>query len=138
MFESEGYIVYDPSRERYKKSKLWRCIVKTDFDLPRYYRQFITKHTGYILNAPSWGSHITVVNGEKPINIENWNKYNNKKIQFTYDPNVRYSGDTFKHKYIGKYWFLAVYSDVLNEIREDLGLIKKINSKFHLTVGTLY
>ena len=136
MFKSTGKLIYDPIRYGYKKNKNWRCILTVDNDLTRYYRWVIKKEFGFILYEPSWKSHITIINGEKPLYEKLWKKHNNRKIDFVYDINIRWSGDTTDHKYIFKYWFLDVYCAEFNSLRQELGLSEK--SKYHITIGTLY
>lgn len=164
-FKSFGYLKYDPvsTATKYKK---WWLLLKCDDGLTSYYRWWIGKEFGYKIPSSSWlekagiepvtsnewlvtqhgvhttrsawGSHISVVRGEKP-NVERvWKKYENKKIWFEYNPEYMTNN--------GKHWWIKAISPQLEEIRTEMGLTPqptyrcwddgtiKINP-FHITIG---
>lgn len=163
--KSFGYLKYDPKNleTRYKD---WWLILKCDDNLTAYYRYWIEKC--YPFSVPSykwlekagiennldvywnitqhgvrtirsaWGSHISVIRGERPRDISLWKKYEDKKISFEYDPAYINTN--------GKHWWIRVISSELEEIRLELGLTaqpmyfhrqskeQRVNP-FHLTLG---
>lgn len=127
MFNSTGRLIYDPYA-RIKKRPWW-AIVKTDEELIRYYQYWIKQHYDVAFEKTVWGSHISVVRGQEPVNKAAWGKYKNEKISFDY------SHEVYRVQY-----FLCV--DVtcprLEEIRLELGLSRTPIAKFHLTIGRLH
>lgn len=91
----------------------WRLTVNVDQELTNYYRSLIPKWMD--VQRPRWPAHITVVREglEIPVHKEFWNKYNNKTIDFLYEPKV-FHGEVY-------YW-LNIYCLELEDIRSELGL----------------
>ena len=56
---------------------------------------------------------ISLVRKEIPKNLDAWGKYEGKKIEFKYSPDIQCDE---------RYWWLNVYSKTLENIREELGL----------------
>ncbi len=162
MFKSYGYLKYDPSN-RETRTEPWWALLKCDYGLVNYYRYMIKKNQAMEvysdvwsrdieinkrwpvkvldsrLHLSAWGPHISVTRGEAPPNPKLWGKYENEKIEFTYDP--RYLNTNGRH-----YWIRAV-SPRLEEIRRELGLTPQPTyydrsgklrvNPFHLTIGSL-
>lgn len=126
MFNSTGHLIYDPYA-RISQDPWW-LILKTDKGLMEYYQHWIKRHYDVTFENTVWGSHISVVRGQKPPNEKAWGKYKNEKISFTYSNRIYRA-----------HWFYCVdvYSDRLEEIREELGLPKQPKHGFHLTIGRI-
>jgi hypothetical protein len=163
--KSFGYLKYNPTHDR-TKFKDWWAILKCNKDLINYYQYWIGKSvlkgvhsdnwiektkldikpksswpiycSGIKLTRSAWGSHISVIRGEKPKNISAWKKYDGKKIWFEYDPLYINTN--------GKHWWVRIKSPELEKIRLELGLPnqptsfnkrrnKKSVNPFHLTIG---
>lgn len=165
MFQSFGYLKYDPKNieTRYKD---WWLILKCDDGLTAYYRYWIEKEYPYQVPSyrwldkaeiendlkiswmitqhgvrtirSAWGSHVSVIRGEKPENPDFWQKYENRKIKFEFNPEYISTN--------GKHWWVKVFSPELESIRMELGLTpqpmffhrqskeQRVNP-FHLTLG---
>lgn len=149
-FKSTGIIRYDPYRGNMKSNTDWWIVIATDADLVNYYAKQVVDNpvafgeTRIDLVAPSWGSHISIVRGEKPRDglKHLWKKYDGEKVEFEYSHIVRRSGDTTPGFHIDHFWFVDIWCDKLNEIRRELGLkaydtVKKAPFKYHLTIGRL-
>ena len=164
-FKSFGYLKYDPNNLK-TRFKPWWALLKCDEGLTAYYRGWIGKEFGYNLRSDNWmgkaglnispnklwpvtqhgvqttrsawGSHISIIRGERPADKSLWKKYENKKIWFEYNP------EYLNHN--GKHWWIKAISPQLEEIRIELGLTPqptyrcrnsgkmKVNP-FHLTIG---
>lgn len=135
--ELEGIIRYNPERKGLKTIQSC-CIIELDSGVSDFYRYLINKEYGINLVKPSWGAHISIIQGNDAKNSEkhlSWNKYEGRKIKFTYTPFPRFSGDT-DNKYGGDsgwFWFLNIQCDFINELRLELNL-GKLRSP-HLTVA---
>lgn len=127
FFESSGTLRYSINP--------YKLIVEVDKDLAKYYRSMIPKY--FKTNTQAYSPHISVVRNETPAKLEFWHKYEGEIIVFTYS-NIIYQNDTY-------YW-INVYSRQLEDIREELGLLRKsdfpsphrpleFDWTFHITVG---
>lgn len=128
---STGRLIYDPDMFKVAtKPAPWWLIVETDKGIVDYYNYMIQKRCGIKMLKPSWGSHISVVRGEKISQDYKhlWKAHNGKKIQFKYSNHVR-----FNHEY----WWVDVQSEELLDMREALGLRRKPIFSFHITVGKM-
>jgi len=104
LFLSSGKLVYSTL-------PIIRLVVEIDPDISKYYRSLIPKSISF--SVPMHPAHISVVRKEIPPNLHLWNKHQNEQIEFEYDSDVC----------IGKlYCWLKVHSQVLETIREELGL----------------
>jgi hypothetical protein len=164
MFKSYGYLKYDPvsSRTRYDE---WWAILRCDIGLSKYYRSMVENSASRIVpsdlwldsakldtsidkhwmvsirkfkTSPSaWGPHVSVIRGEKPLDLTAWKKYQDERVEFTYDP--RYINTN------GRHWWFRVKSPRLEEIRKELGLTPQPTfidyhgntrvNPFHFTIG---
>jgi hypothetical protein len=163
--KSFGYLRYDP-KHRATKFKPWWLLLQCNDELTAYYRNWIEKEHPYEIRSKdwlekacltpnvnkswpitqhgvkvtrsAWGSHISVVRGEKIPYKNLWKKYNGKKIWFEYNPEYLNTN--------GKHWWIRAVSPQLEEIRQEMGLTpqptyfdrrtKKIKvNPFHLTIG---
>jgi hypothetical protein len=168
VLKARGLIVYEPRRliERengnvvvgHKRTNIpWWVVVKTSESITNYYRTLIERdinplgienlgrnyekynHLVFKLQAPLWGSHITVCSGREEVKTEyqhNWKKYEGKVIEFEYSPEVYRNWNFF---------CIPVRSTFLEDLRDELGLPKIITREkhpvpgfnFHLTVGRI-
>jgi hypothetical protein len=94
--------------------------------LVAYYQYWLHKK-GVDINTSAWGSHVSIVRGERPANQDAWRKYQGKRVWFEYSPeNV--------HGRFG-YWWIEVRSPELERIRVELGLKPQPKKPFHITIG---
>lgn len=120
---------------RYSSRATHWVILDIEDDLTNYYRSLIPAHMP--TQKPRYSAHCTVVRAGKeiPLKLENWGKYEGKKIEFNYSPYVNVSD---------VYYWLNVYCDKLSEIRSELGLSPKSrwtlppegrHQCFHITIA---
>lgn len=103
-------------------------MLQCDWDIVRYYswllkRYGISIHKGSISKA-----HISFVKGEKPLNMDCWNK-DYGQIEFEYS-------HTLSHNDRGHVW-LDVWCPQLQQIRLDLGLTPFKGTNRHMTIGKM-
>lgn len=122
MFLGYGKLLYYPN---------WWLVVKVNEDVCRYYRKLIHFYNKPLrLNPAKHGAHITIIAGkyEKPKFECFWNKYQNERINFRYNPEIKNNGE---------YYWMEVECERIEDIREEMGLNKKIIYPWHLTVGNI-
>jgi hypothetical protein len=129
--ESKGTLIYDPhgrnAKTRSKVSDPWWLLLMCDNEIIRYANWWLKKRGVYIYGTSLYGSHISVIKGEKPPNKEAWKKYHGKKITFQYSNAINDNG---------KHWWYFVKCPELTSIRTELGLpAKPPYFRYHLTVG---
>lgn len=95
-------------------SKYYRCL---------FYREFPWKGK---LTRPVWGTHISIIRGEKVPNGNLWRLDENKIVEFEYEGGVQDNGE---------YYWLKVTCPYLSNLREKYGLSRDPRFGFHLTVG---
>ncbi len=113
---------------RYTSEKLY---VEVDPGIAEFYRALIPKY--YKVNRTRYDPHISVIREE--ITNNKWGLYNGTHITFEYD--------SFIHNNGGVYWWLNVQSEILNNLRLELGLPiwSKLSrppdgsDNFHITIG---
>lgn len=162
---SFGRLKYDPQHSETSFENWWLILI-CDKELASYYRYWVEKEWpceipsgawlhksqlnevsdkwivtqhGVKMCGSAWGSHISVIRGEKPRkNLNRWKAYENLKIEFEYFPETL-STNT-------KHWWMQIKSKQLEEIRKEFGLTpqptyfdkfsKKVEiNPFHLTIG---
>ena len=148
MEKSFGKIVYNPSTGKTRIDPWW-MIVSCGVGIVKYYqnliinsqtiedsskRVFSAKEDWVVkrkfkMTESAWGAHISSIRGEEPLNKQFWNKYNNKTIEFFYNPEQLQSN--------GYNWCIPVESEKLQEIRVELGLMNFPTIPFHLTIGAV-
>jgi hypothetical protein len=99
-----------------------------DDEISRYYRSLFYREFPYLgkLTRPVWGTHISVIRGEKIINSHLWKSDENKLIEFEYSGGVKDNGE---------YYWLSVSCPYLLDLREKLGLVREPRFGLHLTIG---
>jgi len=129
MFTSIGTIKVGPMTKSIKTDSSGWVVIKADNDLTRYYIKqfnFANRAKDIQLMFPAWGGHISIVRGEDIKDKNYLSSLNDKKISFSYDPEVKGNGNHF---------WLKVECPEAENIREKLGLYKKTRFDFHLTIG---
>ncbi len=128
---SSGRIIINPQPKGSHKTitKDWWMIIEVSEEIGRYYRKQLSTFSMAKYNdlsAPEWGSHISIVRGEHPLNSEVWNKWNGKQVHFEYANKVEIRDHSL-------YFWLAAKCPEAEEIRLELGLSKHPEYGFHLT-----
>lgn len=139
MFTAHGKLRYDP-RFRNRYDPWWALLECNDHDYS-FYRWITKQNRAYKMHSadwlkmvglpesdrvwtvdipygpvvrPAWGTHISVVRGEKPTNPDAWRKYQGKRFKFSYDPQYINTN--------GRHWWFRTICPELEEIRVELGL----------------
>ena len=91
----------------------YRLVVDVEKSFAAYYRALLPP--SYLVQVPRWPPHITVVRmgRDVPKNLDVWGKYHGDEVVFEYDPTIQISK---------LYYWLNVWGDQLEGIREELGL----------------
>ena len=126
MYKSIGKLVYSP-RTHLASSDRW-LVVMCDDEISRYYRSMFYTEFPWLgkLTRPVWGTHISIIRGERVPNYNLWRMDENKIIEFEYEPGVLSNGE---------YYWLKVHCDYLCDLREKYGLSRSPQFGLHLTVG---
>lgn len=124
-FETTGQILYDPNREGMKANTDWWCIIKLCPGLIDYYRQQMMKRYHVQLYQPAWGSHLSIIRGERSPNVrQHWKHLDRKKVKVSYTHEIYWNED---HAWIN------AHCDEFYEIRELMGL--PVSFGAHITIG---
>jgi hypothetical protein len=128
LYRSVGKLIYSP-RSHLANSERW-LVVMCDDEISRYYRSLFYTEYPWLgkLTRPVWGTHISVIRGEKVPNYKLWRTDENKLVEFEYEPGVLTNGE---------YYWLKVKCERLKEIRQLYGLDSYPNFGFHLTIGRI-
>lgn len=128
MFTSTGVLHYDPG-QGLKHHEPWWALLLCDNEIARYYAWQLKKHgiEVYSNDKGLWKTHISVMKGEVPPNLNIWKKYEDYQVTFDYNHWVRFDN--------GEHAWVDVYSEELSSIREELGFGFK--PWFHMTIGRL-
>lgn len=126
MLKSFGKIIYAP-RTHLKSSENW-VVLMCDDEISKYYRHMFYKEFPWKgkLTRPVWGTHVSIIRGEKIPNFNLWKLDENKLIEFEYEGGVNDNGE---------YYWLKTKCDYLGDLREKYGLVREPRFGFHLTVG---
>lgn len=129
--KSIGKLVYSP-RTHLSSSEKW-LVVMGDDEISKYYRHLYSKEYPYLnggrstkLTRPVWGTHISVIRGERLHDPKLWRIDENKIIEFEYHGGVIDNGE---------YYWLKVSCPYLGDLREKMGLPREPRFGFHLTIG---
>lgn len=129
--KSIGKLVYTP-RTHLASSDRW-IVLMCDDEISRYYRHLYTKEYPYLngdksgkLTRPVWGTHISIIRGEKVPKYDLWGLDANKLVEFEYEAGVESN-----HEY---YW-LKVTCPYLLDLRQKYGLSRHPKFGLHLTIG---
>lgn len=130
--KSIGKLVYSP-RTHLASSERW-LVLMCDDEISRYYRHLYTMeyppylNGGYSLKLtrPVWGTHISIIRGEKIPHMNLWGLDANKIVEFEYDAGVIDNGE---------YYWLKARCPALSQLRIKYGLNPEPRFGFHLTIG---
>tara|TARA_Y100000310_G_C20689909_1_gene821548 strand:+ start:1331 stop:1738 length:408 start_codon:yes stop_codon:yes gene_type:complete len=126
--KSTGILIFDPKTNQTKHYRDWWLILKCDEEIAKYYRYWVQRETGIVLQRSLWGSHVSIIRGEQPVsNVEKWNKHHKQQLEFTYYPELIHSNET--------HWWIEVAIDPLSQYRKLFGLKERPLFSFHLTIG---
>lgn len=126
MMQSTGKLIYSP-RTHLSSSERW-LVLMCDDEISRYYRHLFYTEYPWLgkLTRPVWGTHISIIRGEKIPNYNLWRLDENKIVNFEYEPGVKDNGE---------YYWLKVKCDYLLDIRQKYGLPRSPQFGLHLTIG---
>lgn len=133
VHKSFGKIKYDPISERSSFKPNW-VILQCDREIVRYYQHIF--YTLYLkkLQTACWGSHCSLVRGERLLNPEAWKKYDGKIIEFSYSYDGGFHTNSDNG---GKHFWLKCWSDKFSIVRESLGLSSSPKISYHISVGSI-
>lgn len=124
--KSIGKLTYSP-RSHLGSNDRW-LVLMCDDEISKYYRHMF--YTEYPwkgkLTRPVWGTHISVIRGEKIPNMNLWGIDSHKIVEFEYEGGVMDNGE---------YYWLKAKCPYLSSLREKYGLRPEPKFGFHLTVG---
>lgn len=124
--KSYGKLVYSP-KTHLASSERW-LILSCDDEISRYYRHLFYRDYPWLgkLTRPVWGTHISVIRGEKVPNYQLWRLDENKLVDFEYEGGVKDNNE---------YYWLKVHCSYLAGLRTKYGLTPEPRFGFHLTIG---
>lgn len=124
--KSIGKLIYTP-KTHLASSDRW-LVLMCDDEISKYYRSLFYREYPWLgkLTRPVWGTHISVIRGEKIPNDHLWKMNANELIEFEYEPGVEDNGE---------YYWLKVKCPALLDIRSKYGLIRNPRFGLHLTIG---
>lgn len=132
LIKSTGRVIYDPPRPGMRKVRPGSFLIaEVDNSIAEYYRWWVKKRFGLILQNTAWKPHITVLDGRQRLSQEQmklWKKYQGQIITFEYSVDIEQQW---------KFWCLPVKSIALDNIREEFGLESRKPFPFHITIGRM-
>lgn len=132
-----GKVVYDPKRGDMKNNTTNWCVIELDREITRYYRWWLQRERHIILQQPAWDAHISIIRGEKltPEQMKLWKKHQGRKVEFVYEHgDIQISKDKDAP---GHFYWIRVDCPVVDEIRQELGLVASWKYH-HITIGRTY
>jgi|ERR1035437_5955983 hypothetical protein len=130
-YKSTGKLVYSPRSHLGEPSK-W-LVLMCDDEISNYYRNLYARQYPYLngdksgkLTRPIFGSHVSIIRGEKLPKPELWGLYANKIIEFEYEPGVKDNNI---------YYWLSVKCPYLLDLRAKFGLNPNPRFGLHMTIG---
>mgnify|MGYP007059445852 CR=1 FL=1 len=109
-------------------STWWWLIIRCNEELGRLFRHlYSTSHyRTRSLQAPLWGTHISVIRGEEPPNQDEWGRLDGTEVEFEYDAIFHETDD---------YVWCLVECEAVLDLRERLLLPRSPVPALHLTIG---
>ena len=109
-------------------STRWWLIIDCDPELGRLFRRLheMATYRTRPLQAPLWGTHVSVIRGEEPPNPAEWGRFQGAEVEFDYEPLVQETDG---------YLWVAVACPRALDLREQLGLPREPKPPLHLTIG---
>ncbi len=132
LFKVRGILNFSPEdkTKKHKSQSSWKrtAMINTNCDLSEYYAWFIKKRFNLELNKPLRGTHVTIISDivDETIFAEASKFFNGKEIDFYLETEPRTDS---------KHWWLRVYCQDAENIRESIGLSREPYFSFHLTIG---
>lgn len=126
IMKSVGKLVYSP-RSHLGSNEKW-LVLMCDDEISKYYRTLFYREQPWNgkLTRPVWGTHISVIRGERIPNNHLWGLDSNKIVDFEYVGGVQDNKE---------YYWLKALCPYLSELRIKYGLDKEPKFGFHLTIG---
>ena len=153
--KGQAVIDYDPARPGLKtRNTGWAVAhVKGGADMYRYFSYWLNKEMNPLgievqgslkkypfikLCQPSWGTHISIVRGEriKPHLRHLWRKYQGRTFDFEYDLDAHCVTSGINRDDQGHFWITDIRSDDIMNIRHELEL--PTDWPLHMTVSRVY
>lgn len=124
--KSVGKLIYSP-RSHLGSNEKW-LVLMCDDEISKYYRSLFYTEFPWKgkLTRPVWGTHVSIIRGEKIPNYNLWKLDENKIIDFDYEGGVQDNGE---------YYWLKVTCPYLEDLRKKYGLSREPRFGFHLTIG---
>ncbi len=124
--KSAGKLVYSP-RTHLSSSERW-LVLMADDEISKYYRHLHQRELPWLgkLSRPVWGTHLSIIRGERVHNHQLWGLDANKIVEFEYEGGVQDNGE---------YYWLKVVCPYLKDLRMKYGLRPDPKFGFHLTIG---
>lgn len=106
----------------------WWLIIRFDRDLGRYLRHLykLASPAQADIAEPLWGPHVSIVQGEKPVNLEYWKDRDGELVSIEYEQDPRETDG---------YIYLPVLCEPALDYRQRLGLPREPKWPLHLTIG---
>lgn len=130
-----GYFEFAPALDR-KGTRVrrdgftteWWLIIRCAPDAGRYFRELFAAehHRVRTLQEPLWGTHVSVIRGEKPRVMDRWAALAGQEVTLEY---------SHKPEETGGYVWLPVECPAALDYRESLGLEREPAYPLHLTIG---
>ena len=114
---------------RLKVHRNWWITVDPTCDIGEYYRYLynLTNRARIKVQKPKWGSHITLVRSEEPVqNKDKWHSQDGNIFEFYYQPKI-ITGDN--------HIWINVTCKKGTELRQLFGLPERPEFPLHLTLG---
>lgn len=106
----------------------WWLIIRCAPDAGRYFRELFAAehHRVRTLQEPLWGTHVSVIRGEKPPLMERWAALAGQEVTLEY---------SHAPEETSGYVWLPVHCPAALDYRESLGLEREPALPLHLTIG---
>jgi hypothetical protein len=126
MMKSIGKLTYSPKSHLGSNEK-W-LVLMCDDSISQYYRSLFYREYPWKgkLTRPVWGTHISIIRGERIPNFQLWGLDTNKIIEFEYEGGVLDNNE---------YYWLKTKCPYLSDLRIKYGLTPEPRFGFHLTIG---
>lgn len=134
MIKLIGVVKFDPEpkTEKHIKQSEWKKQMCIDFrgELDLFYAKMVEKAYLIHLIRPHRLGHLTII-ADRYSDNEKWKlakeRYDGKKVEVWYDPNVRGNDE---------YWWLRATCKFGDALRKELGLGKPF-FPYHITIGSV-
>ena len=106
----------------------WWLIIDIDAELGRYMRAEYSRARYRTVQPqpPLWGTHVSVIRGEEPVDKTAWKKSDGQRVEVRYEWGVSETTE---------YLWLPIECPRANAIRLELGLPPDPTPAMHLTFG---